>query len=167
MIYIGSDDTEEAVVRAAEQLLEQVEGLSLRYGRVRDADGDSVPVQSTIGAAFRLRQVLLNYERRQLFRPRSSAEKEQAASIRTVVGSNPSGGSTSQLPRCAECGGEVKLTAKEGRTRTYCGGIMLPIPADFETPICSRCGEEFMISEVSEALDALLENELRDRLKAT
>lgn len=94
MIYVGADDTEEAVVRAAEQLLEQVERLPLRVGRVRDENGHHVHVQSTIDAVARLRQVLLNYERRKLFCPRSSVEPEQAASIRTVGGSNPSGGTS-------------------------------------------------------------------------
>jgi hypothetical protein len=62
-----------------------------------------------------------------------------------------------KLPRCSECGGAVKLTAKPGRTREYRRGVVLPIPDDFETPICISCGEEFMIPEVSEELDALLE----------
>lgn len=93
MIYIGADDTEEAVLRAAEVLLEQVDRLlSPRGGRVLDEDGCSLSTRPTLDAAARLRQVLLNYERRKLYCPRSSAESEQAASIRTVGGSNPSGG---------------------------------------------------------------------------
>jgi hypothetical protein len=62
-----------------------------------------------------------------------------------------------KLPRCSECGGPVKLTARIGRTREYRRGVALPIPDDFEIPTCTRCGEEFMIPEVSEPLDALLE----------
>lgn len=68
-----------------------------------------------------------------------------------------------KLPRCSECGGAVKLTAKPGRIREYRRGVVLPIPDDFETPICSRCAEEFMIPEVSEELDALLEREFLKR----
>lgn len=78
MIYVGADNTEEAVVRAAEALLACVDGR-----------------RPALVAAERLRQVLLNYERRKLFSPRSSVEQEQAASIRTVGGSNPSGGTAS------------------------------------------------------------------------
>jgi DNA-directed RNA polymerase subunit RPC12/RpoP len=68
-----------------------------------------------------------------------------------------------KLPRCSECGGAMKLTAKPGRIREYRRGVVLPIPDDFETPICSRCGEEFMIPEVSDELDALLQEELSER----
>jgi transcriptional regulator with XRE-family HTH domain len=68
-----------------------------------------------------------------------------------------------QLPRCSECGGKVQLLAKPGRTREYRRGVVLPIPDDFETPICTSCGEEFMIPEVSERLDALLEEEFLAR----
>ena len=51
----------------------------------------------------------------------------------------------------------MKLTARSGRVREYRRGVPLPIPDDFEIPTCARCGEEFMIPEVSEPLDALLQ----------
>lgn len=62
-----------------------------------------------------------------------------------------------ELPRCSECGSAVKLTARPGRTREYRPGVVLPIPDDFEIPTCVRCGEEFIIPEVSEPLDARLD----------
>jgi hypothetical protein len=92
MKYIGSDDTDEALAHAAEELLDQVERMHLDQCRVRDKDGGGVPTVPVISASVRLRQVLLNYERRKMFCPRSSTEQEQAASIRTVGGSSPSGG---------------------------------------------------------------------------
>jgi transcriptional regulator with XRE-family HTH domain len=66
------------------------------------------------------------------------------------------------LPRCPECGGEVRLATRAGRTREFRRGVMLPIPDDFEIPTCSRCGEELMTPEVSDELDAIL---LREHLR--
>lgn len=72
-----------------------------------------------------------------------------------------------KLPRCPECGGAVKLTAKPGRTREVKQGVVLSIPDGFKTPICSRCGEEFMIPEVSEELDCIIGsfNDTKTRLE--
>ncbi len=60
------------------------------------------------------------------------------------------------FPRCPDCGGEVKLIAKEGRTRECVRGIHSPVPSDFEIPTCIQCGEESMVPEISENLDRLL-----------
>lgn len=60
------------------------------------------------------------------------------------------------LPRCSECGGPVKLLCEPGRTREYKRGVFFKIPHDFEIPTCIKCGEEFMIPEISEKLDALI-----------
>jgi hypothetical protein len=57
---------------------------------------------------------------------------------------------------CAECGGEVKMAARAGRTREQRKGVVLAIPDDFEIPTCARCGEEYLSKEGSAALDALL-----------
>lgn len=61
-----------------------------------------------------------------------------------------------QFPRCPECGGDVRLLGGKDRTRQYLPGVHLPIPDDFGIPTCTRCGEESMNIEVSEALDKLL-----------
>ena len=68
-----------------------------------------------------------------------------------------------KLPRCAECGGTVVFLAKPGRTREYRRGVALPIPDAFEIPTCSKCGEEYMIPEVSEELDEILHQEFLAR----
>lgn len=60
------------------------------------------------------------------------------------------------LYRCVECGGDVEMVAKSGRTREMLRGVHVPIPDDFKIPTCTRCGEEFMSLDVSEPLDALL-----------
>lgn len=60
------------------------------------------------------------------------------------------------LPRCSECGGKVVLDRGVGRTREYRRGEHLPIPDTFLVPTCQRCGEIFMIPEISTKLDALL-----------
>jgi hypothetical protein len=88
-------DTEEALVRAAETLIDEIERLMLSRVRVvKLPEGYGIETRSAVQATERLRQVLLNYERRKLFSPRSSVEREQAASTRKVGGSNPSGGAS-------------------------------------------------------------------------
>ena len=65
---------------------------------------------------------------------------------------------------CCECGGEVVLTKGSGRYRgTYIPGIVLEIPEEFETMICSKCGEELSLPEIADKLDALLEIELLEK----
>jgi transcriptional regulator with XRE-family HTH domain len=66
-----------------------------------------------------------------------------------------------QYPRCPECGSEVLLMKKEGRTREYLRGVHLFIPDDYEIPACTACGEESMNIEVSEPLDKILGENLR------
>lgn len=85
-------DTEEALARAAETLIDEIDRLMLSRSRVQHAEGYVVETRSAIQATERLRQVLINYERRQIFSPRSSTDQERAASIGRVGGSNPSGG---------------------------------------------------------------------------
>jgi hypothetical protein len=58
--------------------------------------------------------------------------------------------------RCPECGGVVQLCQGEGRTRELRRGVVVPIPDDFEILTCVKCGETYMIPEVSEPLDQLL-----------
>lgn len=70
-----------------------------------------------------------------------------------------------KFPRCPECGGEVQLKARAGRTREYLKGVRLPIPAGFGIPTCTKCGEESMSLDVSEKLDAQLSQVLTERLQ--
>lgn len=60
------------------------------------------------------------------------------------------------LPRCPECGGKVLLLPGKNRTRDLELNQSHPIPDGFKIPTCSKCGEEYMIPEISEILDALL-----------
>jgi transcriptional regulator with XRE-family HTH domain len=71
-----------------------------------------------------------------------------------------------KFPRCPECGGDVQLVARRGRTREYLRGVFLPIPKDFGIPTCTRCGEESMSADISEKLDAHLSEALRQLLNA-
>ena len=64
--------------------------------------------------------------------------------------------SNPEISRCLECGGQIKLLTKSGRVRCIKVGVLSPVPDDFPTPICDRCGEEYMTPEVSERLDELL-----------
>jgi NAD-dependent SIR2 family protein deacetylase len=54
--------------------------------------------------------------------------------------------------RCAECGHEVQLVKRAGRTREYRPGLALPVPDTFEIPTCPSCGEEYFTVELGEAL---------------
>jgi len=63
-------------------------------------------------------------------------------------------------PSCLECGGQMELTARQGRTRELVKGIHLAIPGDFPIPTCRSCGEEVWAPEMSDALDALLSKQL-------
>lgn len=65
-----------------------------------------------------------------------------------------------RFPRCPDCGGEVRLLAKKGRTREYLRGVHLPVPDDFEIPTCVECGEESMVPEVGVHLDEVMKNAL-------
>ena len=88
-----------------------------------------------------------------------------------------------KLPRCGECGGEVKLEKMQKPLRelseeesfgSFCNcprkrqifkGVWVEIPNDFEIPTCIKCGEESMNLEISEKLDAILVNNLRKNIK--
>jgi transcriptional regulator with XRE-family HTH domain len=70
-----------------------------------------------------------------------------------------------RFPRCPECGGEVRLLAREGRTREYLRGVSLAVPSDYEIPTCTSCGEELMNVEVSGPLDTLLAEGLKGMLR--
>jgi hypothetical protein len=59
-------------------------------------------------------------------------------------------------PRCPECGGDVEMIAREGRTREIERGIHVAIPSDVKIPTCTLCGEEMMSLDVSEPLDEAL-----------
>lgn len=60
-----------------------------------------------------------------------------------------------RLFRCAECGGDVVQTRGPGRLAEYRRGVVLPIPDDFELPICAACGEHYSNVERSERLAKL------------
>lgn len=70
------------------------------------------------------------------------------------------------LFRCAECGGDVRLTPGIGREREILRRVKLPIPDDVEIPTCVECGDEYMSLEVSEPLDKALFEQLAARLKS-
>lgn len=63
---------------------------------------------------------------------------------------------TEKWPRCPACGGEVELTAREGRTREIERGIHVAIPSDVRIPTCTECGEETMSLDITEPLDRML-----------
>lgn len=69
--------------------------------------------------------------------------------------------------RCDECGGRVALRFGPGRTREFLRGLRMDVPEDFGTPACERCGEEYMVPEVSEPLDELLGREFARRVQTT
>jgi hypothetical protein len=60
------------------------------------------------------------------------------------------------LFHCAECGGDVVMQAKAGRTREMLVGYHVEIPADVEMPTCQNCGEEYVSLDVTEPLDRRL-----------
>ena len=64
--------------------------------------------------------------------------------------------SARRFPRCSECGGDVELCAKPGRTREYRRGVALDVPAGFKIPTCTQCGNELMSAAIAKRLDALL-----------
>ena len=64
-----------------------------------------------------------------------------------------------RFPRCPECGGNVELCAKSGRTREHRRGVEMDIPADFGIPTCVKCGEEMLSAKISERLEAILQEQ--------
>ncbi len=58
------------------------------------------------------------------------------------------------LKRCGECGGDIKLIAKERKEQYKDKSYILP--ADFELPTCIKCGEEWINTEYAEKMDAVL-----------
>jgi len=68
--------------------------------------------------------------------------------------------------RCRACGeGMVRPVAKPGRQWDY-KSVTLSVPADFEIPTCSNCGEEWLDPDRAEALDAVLDARYREMLAA-
>lgn len=93
MKYVPLDgNTPEVLVLAVEGLLDVLDKLPLERVTIRHPDGYVLDKGSVLQAARTLRAVAHNFERQQIFGPRSSTE-EQASSIRKVGGSNPSEGS--------------------------------------------------------------------------
>lgn len=70
------------------------------------------------------------------------------------------------LFRCGECGGEVYATRGPGRLAEYRRGIILPVPDDFEIPICAGCGEKYSNVERGELLYKLQKPAYQEWLRA-
>jgi hypothetical protein len=68
-------------------------------------------------------------------------------------------------PRCFECGGRIELSQRSGRSREITKGVRVPIPDDFPIPTCESCGDEVWSTELSEALDGLLNKQLGDKIR--
>jgi hypothetical protein len=67
--------------------------------------------------------------------------------------------------RCGECGeGTVRPLARTGRQAKY-RTLMLPVPDTLEIPTCDRCGTEWINDSTAKAIDAVLENEYRARMR--
>lgn len=59
--------------------------------------------------------------------------------------------------RCLRCNSvSVRPRKGEGRTRHYRVLAQLPIPDDFETPTCGRCGSEYSEESIDRNLDQVL-----------
>jgi hypothetical protein len=56
---------------------------------------------------------------------------------------------------CPDCGGDVRLIAKPGRTRRAIGGARQPIPEHIEIPTCDSCGAEWLDAQTASVLSAL------------
>lgn len=56
---------------------------------------------------------------------------------------------------CCDCGEEMKLLTREGRTRKYKNNVQFPIPSDFPIPTCPSCGDELWSVEMGKAMDEL------------
>ncbi len=69
------------------------------------------------------------------------------------------------LKHCGECGGEIALVAKAGRTARYAGQTV-EVPADLEIPTCTGCGEEYFNEEYAGKFDDALKKAL-ETTKAT
>ena len=63
-------------------------------------------------------------------------------------------------PRCLECGGNIEMTQRSGRSRELAKGVRVSIPDYFPIPTCESCGEELWAPELSEVLDELLKKQL-------
>jgi hypothetical protein len=62
--------------------------------------------------------------------------------------------------QCPVCGGEVRPSKAEGRTRMYRRGAPdMAIPADFAIPTCDQCGERYFDDELVKALEPYLRDE--------
>lgn len=70
------------------------------------------------------------------------------------------------LFRCGECGGDVYATRGPGRLAEYRRGVTLPVPDDFEIPICAGCHEQYSNVEHSERLYKLQKPAYEEWLRA-
>jgi hypothetical protein len=61
-----------------------------------------------------------------------------------------------RLPDCGLCGGRVAYRTGLGRTHEYLPGVVLAVPNDFAIATCQKCGERYLTSAESEALEARL-----------
>ncbi len=71
---------------------------------------------------------------------------------------------STKFPQCGDCGGEVRLLCKKGRTYNVLRRTPLRVPDDFEVPTCRKCGEESMTLAMGEKLTDILQSELRRRV---
>jgi hypothetical protein len=69
------------------------------------------------------------------------------------------------IMRCALCGGSVVLIARPGRTSAHRNLSALEVPATLELPTCADCGEEYLDSGASAALNEALENAYQEVLR--
>ncbi len=69
-----------------------------------------------------------------------------------------------EIPCVACAKGMVKLTAKAGR-REWQRSVELEVPADFEIPTCTHCGEEYMNGEIARELDKALMPAYEERIR--
>jgi len=61
-----------------------------------------------------------------------------------------------KLPRCPECGEEVRLSGGVNRTYTLSNCQKVSIPDWFEIPTCTSCGEESYTRKIIDQLEELL-----------
>ena len=68
--------------------------------------------------------------------------------------------------KCRECGmGTIQPVAKTGRIEFY-KGVPLTLPSHIEIPTCDNCGAEWMNRNVARLVDAALEEEYQQALRA-
>lgn len=63
---------------------------------------------------------------------------------------------TGALFTCDLCGADVIMETKPGRIMEYRPGVDLPVPEDFPIATCVGCGERYLSTKESAALDEAL-----------